>query len=164
MEQCSPHKLFPHPPWETRHGARCPRLLSRGCPQGKPSTSRSDAGVLHTSSYFLIHHVKLAMSRDAQKRSQEVFLKESNQRLTQVFSTQGVKPHSHIHDLQPRSTTTQQSWSIVVSLQIIFNSRMTVWRVCTSRIEVSGGYNCFENFKTVVVDRRHLHKQVRANR
>ena len=28
-----------------------------------------------------------------------------------------VQPHSHIHDLQPRSTTSQQSWSIMVSRQ-----------------------------------------------
>ena len=93
-----------------------------------------------------------------------VFLHQSQLASQDVASIQRLKPHSHIHDLQPRSTTTQQSWSIVVNLQIIFNSRMIVWRVCTSRIEVSGDYDCFENFKTVVVDRRHLHKQVRANR
>ena len=83
--------------------------------------------------------------------------------VTGVLTLGSKAPFSHSR-LQPRSTRTQQSWSIVVSLQIIFNSRTTVWRVCTSRIEVSGGYDCFESFKTVVVDRRHLHKQVRANR
>ena len=41
---------------------------------------------------------------------------------------------------------------------------MAVWIVGTSRIEVSVGHDCFENFKTVVADRRRLHIQVGANR
>ena len=75
-----------------------------------------------------------------------------------------LKPHSHIQDSRPRPTRTQESWSIVVSLQKILCKRMAVWIVGTSRIEVSVGHDCFENFKTVVADRRRLHIQVGANR
>ena len=52
----------------------------------------------------------------------------------------------------------------MVSLQKILYKRMAVWIVGTSRIEVSVGNDCFENFKTVVADRRRLHIQVGANR